>query len=122
MLIFVKIFGIFVIGIGIVYLLNPKIFKPFVNFWIQGNRLYIAGVLRLLIGAIILLSASSQCRWAGVVIGVGILILAGGIIIFILGLAKMKSIISWLNNRPLLILRLIGLITLAVGALLIYSV
>ena len=87
----------------------------------QGRKLYIVGILRLLIGIILLLVAS-QCRLVGVVITLGIFFLIGGIVIFILGLERIKSMLNWWNKRSLLVIRLMGLIALALGALLLYSV
>jgi len=120
MLILVRLIGIVLVGMGIMYLLNPKTLRQFVAFFEQGRRLYIAGILRIVIG-VILLAAASQCRWVGVVLALGILILIGGIVIFILGLERLKSMINWWNKRPLIVIRLMGLIALAVGALLLYS-
>lgn len=121
MLILVKLIGIVIIGIGIILLLNPKAINQIIACCQKGKRLYIAGILRILIGVIFLLTAS-QCRLPGIVLVLGILILITGILIFILGLERVKSILNWWNKGMPLVIRLIGLVTLAIGALLIYSV
>jgi len=121
MLILVKLIGIIIVAMGIVFILSPEAMKRVINYWRQGRRLYLVGILRLLIGVILLLNAS-QCRLVGVVVTLGILILLGGIIIFALGLEKVKSILDWLDKKPLSVLRLMALIALAIGALLLYSV
>lgn len=120
MLVLVKFIGIFIVSMGITILLSPSTMKKIIIFWKQGKRLYAAGILRLLIG-IILLLAASQCRLVGVVVWLGILTLIGGIIIFALGLQKIKSFLDWWSKKPPLLLRLWGVIALAIGALLIYS-
>jgi len=115
----VRILGIVVIAMGIIFLLAPGILKQIITFMGQGKRLYAAGVLRLLIGGM-LLYAASQCRLPEVIIVLGILVLASGIAIFVLG-EKTKSMINWFNKKSLLSLRFAGLIPLAFGALLLYS-
>lgn len=120
MLILVRLIGIVIVGMGATFLLSPKTLKQVLSFWGEGKRPYIAGILRLLIGAILLLAAS-QCRLVGVVVTLGVLILVGGIIIFLLGLERVKSILSWWNKKSLLVMRLISLIPLALGVLLLYS-
>lgn len=120
MLILVRLIGIFIVGMGMTFLLKPKMLKQFVAFLEKGRRLYLVGTLRIFIG-IILLLAASQCRLVGVVVTLGILALIGGITIFALRLERIKSMLSWWNRRSLLVLRLMGLIALALGALLLYS-
>ncbi|KPK38797.1 MAG: hypothetical protein AMJ78_09485 [Omnitrophica WOR_2 bacterium SM23_29] len=121
MLILARFVGIIMVGMGITFLLSPNALKQVINFWGQGKRVYIAGILRLLIGVLLLLIAS-QCRFVGTVVTLGILIFIGGITIFVLGLERIKSILNWWNKRSLLVLRLMALIALAIGALLLYSI
>lgn len=121
MVILVRLISIVMLGAGIIFLLSPKMLKALINFLRLGKRLYVLGILRLLIGAILLLAAS-QCRLSVVVATLGILVLIKGIFIFIFGLKRMNSMINWWDKRSFLFLRLIGLIALAVGVLLFYSV
>lgn len=121
MLILVKLIGIVIVLMGVILLLSPGTMKQLIAFWGQGKRIYMAGILRLLFGAILLLAAS-QCRLVGVVVILGILMLIGGTLIFVLGLARIKSILNWWDRRTPQVIRLMGLIILAIGALLIYSV
>lgn len=120
MLILVRIIGIIIAVMGIIFLLNPKKMKQVISFWGQGKRFYTAGVLRVVFGIIFLLSAS-QSRVVGIIITLGILFLIGGITIFAMGLDRVKSVLSWWDKRPLIVLRLGALIALAVGALVLYS-
>ncbi len=120
MLILVKLIGIIIAGMGIVVLLSPKALHQMLSYWGQGKKLYLAGILRLLIGVILLLAAP-QCRLVGVILALGILCLIKGILIFILGIEKTKAVLDWWKNRSHRVIRLIGLIVIAFGALLIYS-
>lgn len=120
MLILVRLIGIVIACAGVTFLFSPKTLKEFMIFWTQGRRLYIVGILRLLIG-IVLLSAASQYRLVGIVVGFGILFLIGGITLFILGLERCKDIIKRWHEKPIMALRLIALIPIIAGILLLYS-
>ena len=120
MLVLVKGIGIVIAGMGILIFLNPKMMKQLIVFWRQGKRIYIAGILRLLFGVILLLAAS-QCRLVGVIVTMGIFMLIGGTLIFTLGLEKIKSILDWWDKRQPLAMRFMGLIAFGIGVLIIYS-
>lgn len=121
MLILVKLIGIIIAVMGVSLFLNPRTLKALIAFWGQGRRLYIAGILRILIGAMLLLAAS-QCRLRGAVIALGILFLIGGVLIFLLGLSRLKSILNWWEKRPTSVIRLMALFALVIAVLLLYSV
>jgi len=112
--------GIVMACMGIINVVNPGSMKKMIAFWRQGNRVYLGGLLRLLIGTIFLLSYS-QAKIPGVICVLGSLILLGGILIFILGLGRVKIMLEWGDKRPRSILRLIALLVLGIGALVIYS-
>ena len=120
MLILVRAIGIVIIVMGIAVLLSPRTMKQLIAFWSKGKRIYLAGVLRVAI-AVILLLAASACKRVGIILTLGILILIGGIMIFALPLQKMRSMLTWWEKKPLWVLRLMGLIAIAIGALLPYS-
>lgn len=121
MLILVKLIGLLIVAMGIIFLLSPKVLKQYIAFWKQGKKIYALGVLRLLIGVVFLLTAS-QCRLVGVILTLGILILLKGIAIFVLGLEKIKSMLDWWGRKSPLVFRLLSLVALAIGALILYSV
>ena len=121
MLVLVKVVGIIMVALGIIFLLSPKTMRQFMAFCGKGRELYIAGILRILIGVIFLLAAS-QSRIAWVIVTVGILALIGGVTFFILGLERVKTMLSWWHGRSLLVLRLVALIPIAIGVLILYSI
>ncbi len=120
MLIAVRVVGVLIVGMGVAFLLKPKLYKQYVAFWQPGKRLYLGAILAILIGVVFLLAAT-QCRLVGFIIGLGILCLVKGVMLFTLGREKIESILKWYQARSLLVLRFIGLIAIAFGALLIYS-
>ena len=116
----VKIVGIVVVFIGIVYLLKPGVLKSFIGFFKKGKRIYFVGLIRFVL-AVIFLLAANQCRTAWVIIVFGILFMISGLLIFMLGAKRVKSILDWWQRQSSLLLRLMGVIALAVGAVIIYS-
>lgn len=121
MLILAKLIGIYIIIMGIILLVSPKTIKRFVAFFGQGKRIYLAGILRLAFGVILLLAAS-RCRLVGIVVTLGILTIIGGILVFVLGIERVRALLKWWDKRSPQVIRLFGLVVIAVGALLIYSV
>lgn len=120
MLILVKLFGIVLVALGVIFLINPEVIKKYAAFWTKGKRIYMGGILSLLIGIIFLLVAS-QTRLTWFVALFGILALIKGILLFVLGPAKIIAMINWWQARPPLVLRLYAFLVLALGVLLIYS-
>ena len=120
MVLIVKLIGIAILVLGVVYLLSPNVMKQCIGFWAKGKRVQMGGGLSLLFG-VILLVAASRCAVTWVVATFGVLGLIKGVALFVLGSEKVIAWINWWRERPDPILRLIGVIALTVGALLIYS-
>ncbi len=116
----IKSLGIVIALIGIVYLLRPDVMKWLMGFFKQGKRIYFAGLIRFALAVVFLLGAR-ECDISWVIAAFGILFIIGGLLIFILGPEKIKSIIDWWQKQSTSLFRVIALITLAVGAIIIYS-
>ena len=116
----VKIIGIFIICIAIVYLLKPAVMKWLMEFLNKGRRIYFAGLTRFAL-AIVFLVAARECKNPWLIFAFGILFIISGLLIFALGPKKLKSILEWYQKQSLLLLRLIALIALAIGAVIIYA-
>ena len=121
MAILLKIIGIFVTAMGIMVLLNPKAIKKMLAFWRQGKNIYAAGLIRILLGVIFLYYAP-QARLPQLMFALGVLASLGGLLIFILGLEKVKAVLGWWDKKPVSLLRLIGFLPLTIGILILYSV
>ena len=121
MLILAKVIAVLIIGIGIIFLLNPKAMKQYAAFWVQGKRIYMGGILNLLFGVLFLLVAS-QCRLVEVIIVAGLIPLAKGIMIIICGPEKMKAMLNWWSKKSPAAARLMALVAIGLGALLLYSI
>jgi len=120
MLILIKIVGIYMAMMGILILLMPKCFGRIVDFFMKGRRIYLAGFLRLALGFIFVVTAW-QSRQTTLIYSLGVLIIMGGTLLFALRKDTIKSMVSWLDNRPAGFIRLWGVAAAAFGALIIYS-
>lgn len=120
MLVLVRLVGMILVAVGIVFLLSPKRIRQWIVFCEKGVRPYIMGALRILVGIFFLLAAP-QSRVVWVIVTIGILALLGGITIFILGLERFRSMLRWSQGRSLSVLRLIALLAIAIGVLILYS-
>ena len=116
----VKIIGIVFVVMMIVYLLKPNVMKRLMEFFKQGKRMYFAALIRFVL-AIVFLLAARECDQFWVIFGFGILFLISGLLIFILGLEKVKSYIGWWQKQSVLLLRVMAVIGLAIGAIIIYA-
>jgi hypothetical protein len=116
----IKSLGIVFAVIGIVFLLRPDVMKWLMEFFKKGKRIYLAGLLRFVLGVIFLLGAR-DCVSKPIIAALGILFLISALLIFTLRLEKLKSMIDWYQKRTLLLLRVMAIITLAIGAIIIYS-
>jgi len=102
----VKIAGIVFVFIGILYLLKPGVLKSFVEFFKKGRRIYFVGLIRFVL-AVIFLLAANQCKRVWVIIVFGILFMISGLLVFMLGTKRLKSILDWWQKQSLLLLSLI---------------
>ncbi|MGB2706231.1 MAG: hypothetical protein WBC74_05205 [Candidatus Omnitrophota bacterium] len=120
MVILVKLIGIIVVGMGLVFVLKPDVIKQIFAYYLrEKRRIYIIGVARIIIGFIFLMGAS-QCRVVWAIIVIGLLPLVSGISIFVLGPDKCKNILKKWQEKPLKTLRLLSLVPIIYGLLILY--
>ncbi|RKY25369.1 MAG: hypothetical protein DRP62_01390 [Planctomycetota bacterium] len=115
----IRSLGIVFVVIAIVYFLKPDVMKWLMDFFKQGKRLYFAGLIRFVL-AIVFLLAATKCSKPKVIGAFGVLFIIGGLLIFIIRLEKLKSYIGWWQKQSVLLLRVLAIITLAIGAVIIY--
>jgi len=106
----IKIIGIVVIVVGIAYIVRPGIMKWLLDFFKEGSNIYLAGLLRFVLGVVFLLAATECSK--PIIIGVlGVLFLLGGLLIFILGPKRTTPILEWWLTKPVWIMRALALLT-----------
>jgi hypothetical protein len=118
--ILVSIIGGVITVAGIVFQIKPQIAKSMLEFFIEGKRLYIHAIARIIV-AIIFLLAAQKCRIPWVIILLGVLMLASGIVIFGVNLEKIKSFLRWILGKFPLSIRILSSIAIILGIILIYS-
>jgi uncharacterized protein YjeT (DUF2065 family) len=116
----IKSLGMLFTLMGIAYLLRPDIIKQLMGFFKKGKRIYFAGLIRLAL-AIVFFIAARECRYFWIIFASGIIFLTGGLLIFLLGPEKIRRILDWYQDQPVLIFRIIALIVLAFGIIIILS-
>jgi len=116
----IRILGIVFALMGIVYLLRPDVMKWLIKFFKQGKRIYLAGLIRFAL-AVVFLVAARECKYFWVILVFGILFIIGGLLIFILGPRKLKTILDWYEKQSTVLLRIIAIIVVAVGVVIIVS-
>jgi len=116
----IKIIGVIIVSIAIVFLVKPTVMKLIIQFFKKGNRIYLAGLVRFAL-AVIFLLAARECDITWVILVFGILFLISGLLVFMLGPAKIGRMLDWYQKRPLILSRFMAVFILAVGAIIIYS-
>jgi len=116
----IKSLGMLFSLMGIAYLLRPDIIKRLMGFFKKGKRIYFAGLIRFAL-AIVFLVAARECRYPWIIFASGIIFLINGFLIFMLGPEKIRRILDWYQNQPVLIFRIIALVVFVFGALIIFS-
>lgn len=112
--------GSLAIALCLAILIVPKLLGKVADFFSIGSRLYLAGVIRLAAGVILLILAT-QARFWGYVVTVGLFAAASGLSLFFFPLKRTKKLLSRLQNQSNLMLRLLTTLALVIWALLIYA-
>jgi uncharacterized protein YjeT (DUF2065 family) len=116
MIILIKFIGVLIAGLGLALFASPEFSQKIFNFFKEGKRLYIAGAIRLVVGALILFSASSSVVPVAA-IALGLMFVVSGIVIFAADLEKMKAFLLHYSQMPQLVIRLLGLVAATFGVL-----
>ena len=117
---FVKLIGIIMLVVGAIYFVKPNLMKKLADFFVKDKWLYVGSIVSFVVG-IIFLRAASQCAISWLVVLFGILALVKGLLVFILGQQKIKSMLDRLTKQPMKTLRIYALIEIVLGVVLIYS-
>ena len=116
-----------VLGVGILIILaaiwiavKPQVCVKMMGFFARGRMVYLVGLLRLAVGGLLLVSAR-ECGHVWVVIALGVLFLISGALIFIVRLDRIKTTLTWFSKRPMVTIRLMALLPIAIGAVIIWA-
>ena len=117
----VKIIGILIAGLGIAMIVYPSWLKKVTAFWKQGNNIYYAGVIRIAVGILILMAASTANSPMAAV-ALGLLFLASGSIIFLIGVEQDHKLLDFWDAQPEMVLRVMSVFPIIMGALIFFTV
>ncbi len=94
MIILTKLIGLLIVIMGLLSLVNTELLKKLVEYFKEGNRLYVSMVIKALIGLILFVSASTA-RMPSIIYVIGLLYILGPVVGLILGVEKMKKLLDW---------------------------
>ncbi|MDP8216876.1 MAG: hypothetical protein P9L98_06160 [Candidatus Kaelpia imicola] len=115
----IKALGILLFALGVIFLIDNKRFQDFIKFWKKGNNIYLAGIIKVLIGALfIAVSADTNL----LIFIFGMLYLIGGVAVFVLGPKKVNGYIDYWAGKTSKSIPWIAICYLTMGILLIYLV
>ena len=117
---FVKAFGIAMVILGVFFAVRPSGARGLITFAKAGKRIFYGAVVRVILGLLLLASINAVTMpWA---VGVfGAILLASGVLIFILGMARSQAVLDWAFLLPDKFVRVYAVFAGAIGVLLIYA-
>lgn len=119
MIFLVKAISLLMMALGIAFLAKPDYMKKALAFFQQDNRVYVPGVIRITIGGV-LLFAAPEAHVVGAMVILGLFFIAAGIMIFVIGPEKMKTLLKLWEEMPLWICRVVGVFPVLLGSLILY--
>jgi uncharacterized protein YjeT (DUF2065 family) len=90
------------------------------QFFAKGRRLYLAALVRFALAIVFFLGAR-HCGIRWVIVLFGLIFMLSGLLIFMLGLEKAKSILNWYQEQPRFTFRVVAIIVLGVGLIILYA-
>jgi hypothetical protein len=120
MIFVVKAIGIIMLTVGVVFAAKPSLMRAFLDFAKVDKRYYIGGVVRIIFGALLLLSVP-KVAYSWVVGVVGVIITLAGVALFVVGEGRVHAVMNWLQSKSDDTLRVFPVLCALVGVLLIYA-
>lgn len=118
----VTLFGIVIAALGIAGLIRPGSLIGFVSAaWRLRAGLYLAIVLRLVLG-VALIGAASSSRFPDALGILGVISIIGALVASSLGFERLRAFVQWWAARPSGFVRAWGLVAAGFGGFLVYSV
>ena len=115
----VAVVGALAVLLGTTGLLAPARFRAALLAWPSRPRFIAAVVLRLLVGALLIIVADSL-RFPHVMKIIGVISLVAAVGILIMGRVRLDKLVDWWLGRSDSMVRLSALFAAAFGALLVY--
>ena len=117
---FIKVIGIIFFAMGVTFVSKPGLMLNLISFFKQDNKIYFAGVIRIILGIFFLFAASS-CKISAIITLLGILCLIFGALIFIIPKPKLIEMLTIVESKPVNILRMLSGILIFISILIIIA-
>lgn len=116
----IKSIGILIAVMGVVMSTMPGLALRFVGWAKQGKRAYMGGVVRIVLGALLIwASPVATTMWIPLVLG--IIMVVAGITVFVLGIERIHRGLSWWEGKSEEFRRAWAVAAAVIGVLIIYS-
>jgi len=112
--------GVLIVSAGLAILVAPGKWKKLFTSIARGKFLYAAAAVRITIGVLFVMAAD-MTRTPMVTKVIGALVIAAGVAIPIIGPKKLEIFIKLMLARMGSMLRLLGIVAVAIGAFLIWT-
>jgi drug/metabolite transporter (DMT)-like permease len=116
----VWIFGILIAVEGVLLIVKPQLYNKIAVYLAKSKFTRLAPFLKTIIG-IFLLVAVTSCERKVIVLIMGLLAAIVGASMQGMEKEKLKTMYEWCSVRPPIMVRLMGVATIAVAALLLYA-
>ena len=117
----VLLIGMLMVIWGLIILLRPLTVPVLIDFFCKGKkRIYNIGVIRIVLGLLLLFSAKATKAYF-LIITLGIIIFTAGLLVFFIPQDKIVSFLSYWKEKPSYIFRLLSLLVIAIGFGLVYA-
>jgi hypothetical protein len=118
---FVAAFGVLVMGVGTMVLVEPRGLVDFADLFLTPSGLWVAVALRLVVGVLLWVSAPAS-RMPRVLKVLGALFVLSAFVLPVVGLDRIRGIADWGAGLDDIALRSVSLMALGLGAFIIWSV
>lgn len=120
MVLFVKVLGVAIIVYGCLIVLRPSILKKVIEYARKGNRIYWTCGIKIAVGVLLLIAASS-CSISWLVLLFGALSILGPVVFLLLKKKAVTEYLDWIDSRPAKFVYGMGVFALAMGVLLVLA-
>ena len=116
----VWIIGALIVLEAVVLLIRPDLYRKAVKLLARGRLIYIPAAFVIVFGVIFLVYARA-CNIPWLIIVFGLIMLTKGIWLFVTKIENVKAAMQWLQQRGDTTLRILGILALAIGAVILYA-
>ncbi len=116
----VFVVGALIVAKAAIILIWPAVYRKLLGFFSYGRMLYIPAAIAIVVGVLFLIYAR-DCRQPWIIIVFGLIVAVKGLAIFVSKPKTFKNLLNWLSERSDTMLRLLGILVLAIGVLIMYG-